>query len=891
MTLLTKQTVDDRVQPLGLDNSEPLFRWRAADATDHTGYEIAVSTAPDFADQKLVWQSSAIVDHELGVPYQGQALRSGTRYWWRVRPLGADGRPGEWSEASWFETGLFKPSDWSASWVTSPEHGKKDRQALYFRTSVELSAPVLRARAYASALGWYRLFVNDTDLTGLSLVPRWTPFQEMVEYQVYDATAAFVPGRNVIGLVVAEGRYRGRLGFQSRAAVYGDQLAALAQVELELADGSTVTVSTDGSWTVGTGRVLSSDPKFGERVDLRISEHDWLRPDGSLAGEHQAVLLASTPGTLIAEEVERVTEVGRVQGTIGRTPGGSQLVDFGQNFAGVARVRLSGAVGSKVLLRYGEILRPDGELDTEYLGKEVTKDPAKWFQRDEVILAGKTFDYTPWFTIHGFRYLSIEGLEQPLQPGDVEGIVLSTELRHISEFQASDPRLEQLWRNVNWSLTSNFTDTATDCPQRERSGWTGDIQVFGPTAAQMVDSNAFLRRYLRNVSVDQMKDGRVPPFIPAEYSPGRGFSMLRFTSSSAGWGDVTVMLPWTLYSYFGDQEVLERQYPSAQAWVDHLAERARTKRRIYRRVGKKLDKAGEKFIVDTGYHWGEWLRPGEPIKQVFQDNLLGQPVVATAYLANSARLLSRIAELLGKRADAARYQALSAETAKAWRAAFVSEGGARIGEDKQDEYVRALAFDLLLPEQRSAAVQRLVQLITEADDHLGTGFLSTPLLLSTLADEGYSEVAYRILLQTTVPSWLGQIELGATSIWESWEGYNAKGRATMSHNHYAFGAVVSFLQEYIAGLSPAEPGYRRIKIAPVIGGGLTSASLKIETPFGLASSAWSVSEGAVRLRIDVPQGTEADLELGKLKETVGPGKHEFSVPLEQIGSAQFATRG
>jgi alpha-L-rhamnosidase len=871
-------TTNRRREPIGIDSKTPEFAWTVNGEAAQAAFAIQVSNGEAFSSEDLIWDTGWIESGSpFGVLYGGQSLASRRKYHWRVRLRSRDAGESEWGPTATFETGIFSPSEWSASWITS-DNRALDVNALYFRGAMEVGTTVIRARAYVSALGWYRFFVNGHNLTGSALVPRWTPFDSYVEYQTYDLTEHLVAGENVFGAIVAEGRFRGRLGLASIPARYGDSLAVIAQIVIDFSDGSQLVTGTDPSWIVGEGQITTADPKFGERVDGRISADDWIGPNGAPVGATRAVNLPRNARVLVAEEVERVDEVGRVSGIISRTPKGDQLVDFGQNFAGVARVRLSGAPGTVVTLSFSEVIGADGEIDTLYL--EHRRKPAEWYQRDEIVLGETPFDYTPSFTIHGFRFMSISGLNETLAPEDVEGIVLSTDFESTADFHASDPRLEQLAENVTWSLRSNFTDTPTDCPTRERSGWTGDIQVFGPTASILVDADSYLRRYLRNLATDQREDGRVPPFIPSEHSSFKrvpGDALIDSFASSAGWGDVAVILPWTLHRYYGDVDVLRRQYDSASAWVDQLARRARTKRGLLRRITKPFSR-NEKYIVDSGFHWGEWLRPGESAGKAMIGGFLSHyPVVSTAYLAHSARLLAEIARRIDRPGDAERYERLTGAVRQAWVKAFVTKDGARIGGDKQDDYVRALAFELLPPTMRARAADRLAELIHAADDHLGTGFLSTPMLLFVLSDNGYSDLAFRLLFQTSNPSWLGQIELGATTIWETWEGHDADGNATSSHNHYAFGSVAQWLHERVAGLAPTEPGYRRMKIAPLIGGGLTSASTRRQTPYGMASASWTTTGDHIDLQITVPLGTKADVFNGaQLVATAGPGTHRYT---------------
>jgi alpha-L-rhamnosidase len=871
-------TTDGLVEPIGIGSDRPSFAWRNAGIRPQTAYEVHVTAAGTQPGSEPLWSSRRVAQADpWGVVYAGPQLASSTSYDWTVRTWDDEGTASAWSEPARFESGLLAPGDWTARWVGMPRRGRRDARTAYFRATSELPAPVVRARAYVSALGWYRLFVNGVDLTGHALVPRWTPFWAYVEYQTYDVTDALRAGHNTIGTVVADGRYRGTLGVLHRRSTYGDRLGVLVQVEIDLADGSHVTVGSDGSWHAGEGRIRRADPKTGEQADLRIDDTDWLHPDGRTRGEAPVEMLTDVPPALIAEEVGRVEVVARLPATVTRTPSGVQLIDLGQNIAGVARVRLRGPAGRKVTLEYSEVLTPGGELDTSYLLQLGAR--GGWFQRDEVVLSGETVEHTPSFTIHGFRYVAVHGLDTELTSDDVEGLVLSTDMAYPAEFRCSDPRLEQLWRNVVWSMRSNVTDTATDCPTRERSGWTGDIQVFGATALQLADCAPFLRRYLRNLAVEQHLDGTIPPVIPAEDAPARHRNLLRIARTSVGWGDVAVMLPWELYRHRGDVEVLRRHYPSARAWVHQLALRAATRQGLRRRFGRRVGGGlgdREHYLVDTGYHWGEWLRPGGSLVGDVTRVILRPPAaIATAYLANSARLVGKMAEELGDDTDASRYAELAARVRDAWQAAFVRERGARIGDDQQDDYVRALAFDLLEHDDRPRAVGRLVELIEGADWHLGTGFLSTPMLLTVLADAGRSDVAYRLLMQDTPPSWLAQVERGATTTWETWEGYDDDGNAVESHNHYAFGSVVRFLHERVAGLEPLEPGYHRMRVAPVVGGGLTSASVTLDTPFGSASSSWHLDDGRLALTVTVPCGAMAEVHVHGAVHEVGAGTHTF----------------
>ncbi|WP_298197570.1 alpha-L-rhamnosidase [Novosphingobium sp.] len=862
-----------RIAPLGIDNPSPALSWQLGTDVAQTAYQLRL-LSPSAADPgKVAWTGAMVVSSAiLDVPYAGPPLASLSRYAWQVRLWHGD-QAGPWSDPAPFETAVLDPTFWTAEWIG----GDAANQApLYLRGTADLPDGIVSARACVSALGWYRFFLNGQEVSGGAQVPRWTHFDHVIEYQVYDVTAALRPGRNILAMAVGDGRYRGHSGIADKRETFGDRLAGFLQLVLTFADGTQRSVCTGSDWLAGPGRIIQSDPKRGEQADLRLPDSDWLLDESPPPRFGPVSPVVPPTRRLVAEEVARVVAFQRLPAQRAwQAPSGKVLVDFGQNMAGVVRMRLTQPAGTRLTLTFSEVLGRDGELDTAYLFGDMARHPP---QRDVVISGGQDEWWQPWFTIHGFRYVEIDGADAMPSATDLEAIVLSSDLDYHGRFECSDERINQLIRNVRWSMISNFVDTPTDCPTRERSGWTGDIQVFAQTAAYLADVQPYLRRYLGNLALEQHANGAIPPYIPGDRTRHAGAAprWMRQTVDSTGWGDASVMVPMVLYRHYGDRLVLERQYDSMRRWVDHLAglaQRSPGRGRLFpRRLGGL-----ERYIVDSGFHWGEWLRPGESMPLTYIRHCLRAPAsVATGYFAQSARLLADAAGVLGRERDRARYSDLAASVRRAWRAAFVRRSGARIGDDRQDDYVRALAFDLLPDDERPAALNRLVELIEAADCHLGTGFLSTPLLLPVLARFGRADLAYRLLLQDTDPSWLSQIRRGATTTWESWEGHNRKGDARYSHNHYAFGAVVAWLFEGVAGIQAAEPGFRHIRFAPIIGGGLAHATAEVITPYGRATSAWRVSGDAVELQVLVPSGAtgEVVLDTGAV-HTVGAGPSTF----------------
>lgn len=893
--------VNTLTSPVGIDTRRPELAWRLGASPDgpHGGDPMVawrVQARRDSLEGPVVWDSGRVAGTEpWGIRWRGADLTSTTTYAWRVAvwQTDADLEP-RWSQWATFETGILAGEAWAASWVEGPP---TTTGVAYLRGDADLGsgaldgrAPVVRARAHVSALGWYRFLVNGVDLTGDSLVPRWTPFDDEVEFQTYDVTTALREGRNALTLVVGDGRFRGRNGIKNERRIYGDRLAGIVQLHLTRADGSVEVIGSDGSWVTGTGRIVEADPKHGETVDLRVDDAAWSDPDRRPSDTHP-VTVAPHTRQLVGEVTGRVTHVRTLPAvSVRRTPSGKQLVDLGQNFAGVVRIRLRGRRGTVVRLTHSEVVGRDGELDTDYIHLLPI---LHWHQRDEVTLSGREEWWQPWFTVHGFRHVEVDGLDEDLTVDDVEGVVLSSEMPETGAFDCSDERLVRWFDNLRWSLRSNFMDTSTDCPTRERSGWTGDIQLFAPTALSVVEAHGFLRRYLRSLALEQRADGRIPAIIPAETSSrrrSRNIATWTFEreATSVGWGDAAVYLPQALHRYRGDTDVLGETYPVMVRWVEQLERRTRP-RGLTGRVAARVHGRGRRLpagVVSVGYDWGEWLRPGESLVSTIVENFtLGRPEVATAYLAHTAGRLAEVATLLGRDTDAARWTSLRARTRTAYRAAFVHPDG-RIGADKQDDYVRAVAFGLLDEHEVPRAVERLVGMIRDNDWHLGTGFLSTPLLLEVLADHGREDVVWRLLLQTSNPSWLHQVERGATTLWETWEGYDERGDAKESHNHFALGSIGAFLVERVAGLAPATPGYGVIDVAPLVDGPLTHASASVLTPHGAASVSWRRSgdraAGTAEVVVDVrvPPGARARVRIGTCPvQEVGSGRTVLAVPL------------
>jgi len=860
------------VAPLGTSVRRPRLSWWLPDgAGRQSAYELEAGT----------WSSGRVeVDrHEL-VPYEGPEPGSRDRVEWRVK-VWTDLGESDWSDWTSWEVGLLGPSDWSARWISPVEDELAPgggRPAHLLRHAFTLDGAPGRARAYATAHGIYELLLNGRRVGDIELAPGSTNYREHLDVQTYDVTGLLQPGDNVLAAVVSDGWWRGQVGFTRETECFGTDVALLAQVEV---DGQVVAATGPG-WTAGTGEILRADLIEGQAVDLRLRPEGWEQPgfdDSGWAkplvadGGLDVLSTSPSPPTRRTEEVRPVD--------VRLLTSGNHVVDLGQNINGWVRLSALGPEGTTSTLTHGESRDADGEVTLEALVPFdfVTQEKKSAGQVDTVTSRGRDGDtFEPRHTTKGFQYVGIEGHPGPLGPDDVTGIVAHTDLVRTGWFTCSDERLDRLHDAAVWSFRDNACEVPTDCPQRERAGWTGDWQLFCPTAAFLYDVAGFSAKWLRDLRTDQWPDGRVPNIVPEPRGPlAHEHPIASYLTGSAGWGDAAVIVPWEMYVEYGDEQFLSDGFDSMVRWVEFAAERARTGRHASRVEARPEAAPHEELLWDTGFHWGEWCEPGGNPAGVFTlEEDMGP--VATAFLHRSSSLLARIAGILGRPEEQAHYAELADGARDAWRTEFIDAQG-RVQPETQANLVRALAFGLVPDELRPAVADRLVELIHEAGDHLGTGFLATPFLLPVLVDTGHVDVAWTLLFQDTPPSWLYMVDQGATTIWENWEGLDADLLGSL--NHYSKGAVITFLHRYVAGLRPDEdhPGYARFTVQPTPGGGITSAEAVHDARRGRARSAWRIEDGTFTLQVEVPPGAEAEVVLPDgTRTTAGPGRSTHTCP-------------
>jgi alpha-L-rhamnosidase len=879
--------------PVGIDARRPRLSWWLDDdrpAEIQTAYRILAASRAALLDDETgdLWDSGRIESATtLNVPYGGAPLKSRQRVYWRVRTFDSDGVGSPWSRTAYFEAGLLAEDDWRARWIGTPLMGGKQTpaQVPVLRRAFELAQPVEDARLYVAALGVYDLEINGRRAIEVELAPGWTDYRKRVRYQAFDVTRFLDQGENVLGVWLGDGWYCGFLGLSERQQ-YGDRPAVLLQLEVTLADGSRARVVSDDLWKWQRSPILYSDLLQGESVDGRQALGAWSARGYDAAGWTPVLVLPKpmnlaldatmSPLVRIVDRLEPIGAPLRREGPFGER---RWVYDFGQNVVGRVRLTVRARRGTQLHIRHAERLDAKGELYTANLREARATDYYTCAGEAD----GETFE--PRFTFHGFQFVEIAGHVEAGAIESVSAVVLSSALAEIGEFQCDHPLVNQLQSNIVWSQRGNFLDVPTDCPQRdERLGWTGDAQVFARTAAFNLDAAAFFSKWLQDVADAQLAGGAVPPVAPLPPA----LRALRI-DGGPGWSDAIVICAWTLYRCFGDRGVLERHYEAMKAFIADIERRYPALIR------------GD-ATIDPWQGFGDWLAPDAPAVGDARSGATPKDLVGTAFFCYSAKLLARIAGVLGNLSDLERYEELAQRVRAAFRRRFVTADGRLVGET-QTAYVLALHFGLLEAADAEPAFTALVRDIERRGVHLATGFLGTPYLLHVLTANGRLDLAYRLLLQTTPPGWLYPVTEGATTIWERWDGWTeAKGfqDASMnSFNHYAYGAVGEWLYGTLAGLeldpdlSSARNAYREARIHPrppigeafADGAPIRFAAASLDTVHGRYETSWEIAAGRFTLRVRVPPNCRARVTLPNAEAREVPaGRHEFALVLDDLAA-------
>ncbi|MEJ2902915.1 glycoside hydrolase family 78 protein [Pedobacter panaciterrae] len=845
--------VEHLKNPLAIETPKPRFSWKIISTVKNTlqsSYEIRVGTskASVNAGKDLVWKGSTTGDQSVLIEYAGSELQSKKRYYWQVRVKDNHGNTSAWSEPGLFQMGIA-PTDWTAKWITVAGKDSSARSPL-FRKEFSLQKKVKSAIAYITAKGLYEANINGQRVSDTYFAPGWTSYKDHLQYQVYDITAALKSGANVLGVSLGNGWYKGRIGFGNQHNFYGDTRGLLMQVEVEYTDGTKESINTDESWKYTYGPIMASDIYDGEIYDARMEIAGWnntgFKEDaawtavGTMEKGTEKLVAMSGPPVRKHEQFKALK--------VFKTPAGETVVDFGQNLVGWVMLKAKGTAGTKITLSHAEVLTKEGNFYTVNLRSAKAQDTYILKENTEQV-------FEPHFTFQGFRYVKVEGYPGELKTEDLTAVAVYSDMETTGKFSTSNAMLNQLQHNIQWGQKGNFVDVPTDCPQRdERLGWTGDAQAFANTAAYNMDVAGFFTKWLKDVKTDQQPNGLIPHVIPNVLGPNDG--------ASAGWADVSTIIPWDMYVAYGDRRILETQYESMQKWVGYISSVAKNN------------------LWNSGFHFGDWLfyRPNDDNdgRAAVTDKYL----IAQTFYAHSTQLLINAAKVLGKQDDVAKYTALLAEIKAAFVKEYMTPTG-RLVSGTQTAYVLALHFDMLPEELRAPCAERLVANVRDYGNHLTTGFLGTPYLCHVLTRFGHNNVAYDLLMQESYPSWLYPVKMGATTIWERWDGIKPDGSFQTpdmnSYNHYAYGAIGDWMYRTIAGINSVadQPGYKSIVIAPKPGGKITNASAELETVYGTVKSAWTLENGLLKLDVTVPANTKAKIVLPDTTKEIGSGSYHF----------------
>ena len=843
-----------RVNPLGIDDPMPRLSWKCEGGIKQEAFRVI---ARDEAGNTL-FDSGKVESSSMHCRYEG-SVKTAQRINWNVTLW--EGETEETSEEAWFEMGLLTETDRTAKWICGVDTNKKDRlPADCYRKTFILRSDVKKARLYATACGVYKAEINGKRLPGV-LAPGTTEFSKRMYYQTYDVTE-LLEENNTLDITVGDGWYKGKLGWLEQSCRFGKQLKLWAQLVITYSDGTSETIGTDDSWRwCNDGPIRYADLMDGEVYDARMV------PSFS---QYAQVTTHSIIPTAAPNDGMEEHEIFKPKLII--TPSGAKILDFGQNMAGYVRFTARGAEGQVITLKLFECL--DGG---EFSDMTLRKDPSKPADNQKTVYtcSGKAEVFQPDFFYSGFRYALVEGVEK-VEPEDFEAVAVYSKLDFVGDFTCSNEKINQFVRNTQWSLKSNFVDIPTDCPQREKSGWDGDAQVFIGTASYFVDSMAFFRKWLRDLRDTQRKDGRVTNVSPSAHP----FHDREPLGGAVGWADAAVIIPYTLWRRYGDDAIIRDNLDLMLGWASYVRKAAKDKLMKHLPIPPPFNKVFkpyyvakspyERYVIESGMHWGEWL---EPDIDSVSEQQQPKPELTTAYTHYSMGLLAQMLRHIGKHEDAAACEEFSSGAKKAYNHYFVKDG--KILAPRQAPMVRALALGLLSDEDAVKVAATLNKNAIDRNYTVGTGFLSTPFVLGVLAKYGYVDTAYKMLENTKAPGWLAMVEQGATTVWEVYHIFDENGHPkSSSMNHYSPGAVCGFLFDTVCGIQV--DGENHFRIAPVPGGTLSHAKASYDSPYGKVECRWEKTGNGINYEITIPANCTAKVVLpGGNRRNLCAGSYEM----------------
>lgn len=831
--------------PVGVDFTHPRLMWNCEDGVRQTAYEIVTEN----------WRSGRVESASMHADYP-EKLRSRERVGWRVRLWDENDRPGDWSEA-FFEMGLLEKTDWAAKWITGDyKVSRKERYPVdCFRKRFTVRKEVCRARLYITACGLYEARLNGQRVGNFVLAPGHTDYRKRIQLQTYDVTELLSSGENELTVQLADGWYRGSCGAWGLVNQYGTETKLLSQLEVTYSDGVVQTVISDENWQWSNdGPIRFADNKDGEIVEA------WREPSYGARAKVTSCAVVPTASNNVP-----VTEHETLKPTVITTPSGKTVLDLGQNIAGYLAFRIQARQGQRVFLRFGEMLDKNGEF-TQANVQCVNKKKTTPLQQVDYRCREGFNDYKTRFAIFGFQYVLLE-TDAAWKPENFTAIAVYSDLETTMAFSSSNALLDRFVVSTLWSTKNNSADVPTDCPTRERHGWTGDSQLFCVTAGYLMNYMPFARKHVRDLTDWQRKDGAFPQIAP---HGGVDFYM-NTLDGSVGWADAGVLIPYRYWKLFGDERFVADNYAAMKRYAQFMMRRCGKKDLLAKPLGLKGE--ARKYAVNAGQSYGEWAEPADVYPNKWTEIVRPHPEVSTAYTAYVMGVMEEIAEALHLSEDAALYRRCREGCTRAYQA-LVETPEYSLDTDRQARLVRPLYMRLLNDEQTSFAKKRLIKALENYGWRLGTGFLSTPLILDVLTEID-PEAAYRLLENEEIPGWLSMPKAGATTIWEAWEGPGAADGGIGSLDHYSKGAVCEWLFKTMCGIRIN--GENRFVIAPRPGGRFTFAGASYESVYGLVESRWEKTDGGTVYTVAVPANCTAEVRLpGGRSETVGAGTYTFT---------------
>ncbi len=840
-------TCEHMENPIGIDVEKPRFSWKYSTEKNDSmqaSYRITIATDEDFSD--VVWDTKTVKsDKSLLVKYDGKPLCSCTKYYFKVEVCDNHG-DSDIAVAS-FETAFMSKGQWQAKYICAPE---QTEHLQTFYKAINVDKKVKSARLYATSLGIYEAYLNGKRIGDLRFTPGFTSYNNRLQYQTYDITDLLVEGDNIIEATVANGWYKGPLAYQDNINIFGDTRAFLGQITVCYEDGTTDTIVTDSSWKIAQSPILMSELYNGETYDARMEKKLTANDLESLpnANEYEHTFdTLEAQNTVPVKEIEVVTAKEYIE-----TPKGEKIIDFGQNLTGYVRFKVRGKAGEKVVIRHAEILDKDGNFYTENYRTAVSI-------IDYTLRGDWQECYNPHLSFQGFRYIRLDEYPGEICLENFEAVVVHSDMKKTGTFKCSDDMVNQLQSNILWGQKGNFLDLPTDCPQRdERLGWTGDAQVFVPTACFNMDVASFFTKWLKDMKAESSRERGVPHVVPHVLHDG--------AYAATGWSDAAVICPWTIYVRYADVGILEENYSLMQDWVEYMKAQG-----------------DDPYLYNTGFQYGDWLALERPDWLSF--GMTPTDLIATAYFAYSTQILYKTAKILGKNADYANYKKLYKKIVKRFHEEFVTSTN-RLAGGTQTTYILPMQLGIIGGKIKERAINDLLKTFSDGV-YLRTGFLGTPYFCSALSENGHIDMAYKLFLRKEFPSWLYPVSKGATTIWERWEGIQVDGTPGPAHmnsyNHYAYGAVGNWMYSNICGIKCDEekPGYKHIVFAPQVGEELEYATAGLESPYGAIVSSWEKQGDTVKYVFTVPANTTATICIGGKRIEKGSGTYEFVEPCKK----------